>query len=128
MIFYVPSDFNPNERTGFAFSRNNPKFLLAEQLRQAISPFYTDKASKAVVKEKKPVPRKEKEITPVKVYVHQCKHCLAVYDPKTGEAEKDIAAGTAFESLPDSYSCYLCEGPKTDFVQRENARLWSQSV
>ena len=33
-------DFNPNERTGFAYSTNNPKFLLAEQLRRAILSFY----------------------------------------------------------------------------------------
>lgn len=33
-------DFNPNERTGFAYSTSNPKFLLAEQLRRAILTFY----------------------------------------------------------------------------------------
>jgi hypothetical protein len=33
-------DFNPNERTAFAYSTNNPKFLLAEQLRRAILTFY----------------------------------------------------------------------------------------
>ncbi len=33
-------DFNPNERTGFAYSTTNPKFLLAEQLRRAVLSFY----------------------------------------------------------------------------------------
>ncbi|MEP7109193.1 MAG: rubredoxin [Ferruginibacter sp.] len=33
-------DFNPNERTDFAFSTNNPKFVLAEQLRRAVISFY----------------------------------------------------------------------------------------
>jgi hypothetical protein len=33
-------DYNPNERTGFAYSSNNPKFVLAEQLRRAVLSFY----------------------------------------------------------------------------------------
>ncbi|MGZ5219187.1 MAG: rubredoxin [Chitinophagaceae bacterium] len=121
-------DFNPNERTGFAFSRNNPKFLIAEQLRQAIAAFYTHRASKTTIPEKKITPRKEKDIKPVKIYVHQCAHCLTVYDAKTGEPENNIAAGTAFESLPVNYSCPLCEGPKNDFVKMEEAGLGLQAI
>jgi len=34
-------DYNPNERTGFFFSTDNPKFVLAEQLRRAVLSFYT---------------------------------------------------------------------------------------
>jgi hypothetical protein len=34
-------DYNPNERTAFFFSRDNPKFVLAEQLRRAVLSFYT---------------------------------------------------------------------------------------
>ena len=48
---------------------------------------------------------------------------LTVYDPKTGEPENGIAAGTSFESLPGSYSCSLCEGPKDDFVKRRKRRI-----
>jgi hypothetical protein len=33
-------DYNPNERTDFVFSRDNPKFLLAEQLRRAVLSYY----------------------------------------------------------------------------------------
>lgn len=33
-------DFNPNERTDTIYSRDNPKFVLAEQLRRAILSFY----------------------------------------------------------------------------------------
>lgn len=44
-LFYVydilcAKDFNPNERTDFAFSRDNPRFVLAEQLRRAVLSFY----------------------------------------------------------------------------------------
>jgi hypothetical protein len=34
-------DYNPNERTDFVFSKNNPKFVLAEQLRRAVLSFYS---------------------------------------------------------------------------------------
>ena len=34
-------DYNPNERTDFIYSRNNPKFVLAEQLRRAVLSYYS---------------------------------------------------------------------------------------
>ncbi|MBI2730247.1 MAG: rubredoxin [Sphingobacteriales bacterium] len=33
-------DYNPNERTDFIFSSNNPKMVLAEQLRRAVLSYY----------------------------------------------------------------------------------------
>jgi len=33
-------DYNPNERTDFIYSRDNPKFVLAEQLRRAVLSYY----------------------------------------------------------------------------------------
>ncbi|MEO6290649.1 MAG: rubredoxin, partial [Ginsengibacter sp.] len=33
-------DYNPNERTDFVFSRDNPKVVLAEQLRRAVLSYY----------------------------------------------------------------------------------------
>ena len=54
-LFYVydilcAKDFNPNERTAFAFSKDNPKFLLAEQLRRAVLSFYKYHGKTDVVK------------------------------------------------------------------------------
>jgi len=34
-------EYNPNERTDFIFSSDNPKFVLAEQLRRAVLSYYT---------------------------------------------------------------------------------------
>ena len=39
-------DFNPNERTEEVFSSNNPKFVLAEQLRRSVLKYYQFKAGK----------------------------------------------------------------------------------
>jgi hypothetical protein len=33
-------DYNPNERTDFVYSRDNPKFVLSEQLRRAVLSYY----------------------------------------------------------------------------------------
>ena len=122
------NDFNPNERTGFVFSRNNPKFLLAEQLRQAIAAFYSNRASKSAAPEKKVIPGKEKVSTPAMEYVQQCTHCLTVYDAQMGEPENGIAPGTAFEILPVNYTCTLCEGSKNDFVKKDKAELGLQTI
>ncbi|MDN7023422.1 rubredoxin [Methanoculleus sp. FWC-SCC1] len=37
-----------------------------------------------------------------------CKVCGYVYDQKRGEPKRGIPAGTAFEDLPEDYSCPVC--------------------
>ena len=109
------NEFNPNERTGTIFSSNNPKIFLEEQLRRAINSYYQYKASKVVqgkVAEEKPVAEKKK---PVMQTVHQCVHCLTIYDEKFGDAENEVSAGTNFDQLPATYTCPLCEAAKEDF-------------
>jgi rubredoxin len=109
------SRFNPNERTGTVFSKSNPKLLLPEQLRRAIASFYQQQPEKEKLL---PVSKQEKAITVTALpIVFQCKHCLTVYDESTGEPDSNIAAGTAFNNLPGSYRCTVCEAPKEDFVR-----------
>ena len=50
----------------------------------------------------------------MKKYV--CPTCGYVYDPAVGDPDNDIAPGTAFEDLPDSWACPLCGVPKSEFV------------
>lgn len=112
-------DFNPNERTGFVFSSNNPRFLLAEQLRRAILLYYKQQLNNIVAQEKASVPKKE--VVPTKettTQVFQCKHCLTVYDESFGEPENGIPKGTTFQSLPSVYCCPLCEAEKSEFVRK----------
>lgn len=115
-------DFNPNERTGFIFSKGNLKMVLKEQLHRAVLSFYSHQLKQVaapVVKPKKDTTLKAKK----KAYVHQCRHCLSVYDPSTGEPENNIEAGTSFDNLPTTYSCSLCEALKEDFIRIEKAKL-----
>ena len=44
-----------------------------------------------------------------------CELCGYVYDPEVGDAENGIAPGTAFEDLPEDYTCPLCGADKENF-------------
>lgn len=132
-LFYMydilcANNFNPNERTGFVFSRNNPKFLLGEQFRRSVMAFYESRANKQVITEKKNTSSKEADKKPVVEYVLQCKHCLTIYEETIGNNEKEITVGTSFELLPNDYTCSLCEAPKDDFVKIEKTKLGLHAI
>lgn len=122
------NDFNPNARTGFVFSSNNPKFLLSEQLRRSVNAFYQNREGKMAIVEKVLPAKKEVEKKPVAQYVHQCTDCLTVYDETVGEPENNIAAGVKFESLPADYCCPLCDAGKESFTKIEKSKLGLQTV
>jgi len=109
-------DYNPNERTGFAFSKGNPKFLLAEQLRRAVLSFYKYHGEQGEIvtnpfeKKETPVGEKTEET------VYQCKSCQTVYDEKIGDPENGIDPGTLFHQLPAGFCCSVCDAPKQNFV------------
>jgi len=120
--------FNPNERTGFVFSRNNPGFLLAEQLRRSVISFYNHRADADKQRKKTKTVKKEPPASLHSETVHQCTHCHTIYDEKTGEPENGIRPGTAFENLPLTYTCPLCESPKEDFTRTVKAVLGLQAI
>ncbi len=55
--------------------------------------------------------------TTMKKYV--CSVCGYVYDPEKGDPDSGIAPGTAFEDIPDDWSCPLCGVGKSDFEPQE---------
>ncbi|QSZ43026.1 rubredoxin [Sulfurimonas aquatica] len=46
---------------------------------------------------------------------YKCEVCDYIYDPELGDIENGIEAGTAFEDLPDSWTCPDCGEPKDSF-------------
>jgi rubredoxin len=44
-----------------------------------------------------------------------CTVCGYVYDPAVGDPESNIAAGTAFDDLPDDWVCPVCGAAKDQF-------------
>jgi rubredoxin len=50
---------------------------------------------------------------------YQCTVCGYVYDPEQGDADGNIAPGTAFEDLPEDWQCPVCGAPKSDFKRMD---------
>ncbi|MDR2160655.1 MAG: rubredoxin [Desulfovibrio sp.] len=46
---------------------------------------------------------------------YTCSLCGYVYNPAKGDADSQIAPGTEFASLPDSWVCPICGAAKEDF-------------
>lgn len=44
-----------------------------------------------------------------------CKVCATIYDPEKGDSEENIAPGTAFENLPDTWICPVCGSGKNKY-------------
>ncbi|MBD3344206.1 MAG: rubredoxin [Chitinivibrionales bacterium] len=53
----------------------------------------------------------------MKKYV--CNACGYVYDPEIGDPDNGIDAGTAFENLPDDWTCPECGVDKSEFSPQE---------
>ena len=50
---------------------------------------------------------------------YYCTVCQWVYDPTIGDPESGIAAGTAFEDIPEEWCWPLCGVGKEDFAPVE---------
>jgi rubredoxin len=46
---------------------------------------------------------------------YRCISCNHIYDPAVGDPDSNIPPGTAFEDLPEDWSCPDCGAPKADF-------------
>ncbi len=44
-----------------------------------------------------------------------CGLCGYVYDPAVGDEDNGVAAGTAFDALPEDWVCPLCGAEKGEF-------------
>ena len=52
-----------------------------------------------------------------------CKVCGVIYNPAEGDPESGIAAGTAFEAIPDDWTCPICGTRKANFIPYRSAHL-----
>lgn len=50
-----------------------------------------------------------------------CKQCSMIYDPAEGDPDSGIAAGTAFEDIPEDWYCPICGASKKSFVPYSEA-------
>lgn len=116
-------DFNPNERTGEVFSSGNPSFILPEQLRRSIFRFYKHRLNAVKNNGQKQNSNSEESTKKESIFLYQCNNCLTVYNEQIGEIENNIEPGTAFNDLPETYCCALCESGKEGFNKIDQAVL-----
>jgi rubredoxin len=45
----------------------------------------------------------------------KCVVCGYIYDPELGDPDGGVAPGTAFENLPDEWTCPVCGATKDMF-------------
>jgi len=48
-----------------------------------------------------------------------CEMCGHMYDPAEGDPDNGVEAGTAFEDLPEDWTCPVCGVGKDQFVKEE---------
>lgn len=46
---------------------------------------------------------------------YKCKICGHIYDPEIGDPDSDIAPGTSFDNIPDTWKCPICGVTKKDY-------------
>jgi rubredoxin len=115
-------EFNPNSRRYFTFATGLWRMHVPGQLERLCRKFSA--RNWAEVREEA---RPEAVATPVFAeekparLVHECPHCLTVYDPAFGDERNNVAPGVAFDELPETYVCPTCEAPKAEFRAAERA-------
>ncbi|MDO1446747.1 rubredoxin [Rhodocytophaga aerolata] len=104
-------DFSTHSLQWQVFATNLSEQVVASVLINLCQLYYTqvDQHFPSIFSEEKPVFIATHD-------VYQCSDCLTVYDPEFGDEAAAIPASTAFEELPDSYVCSLCEASKQRFV------------
>lgn len=48
---------------------------------------------------------------------YQCNVCGWIYDPEKGDPTQTITPGTAFEDLPEDWTCPECGAGKDEFTR-----------
>ena len=48
---------------------------------------------------------------------YECTACGYIYDPETGDPDNGIEPGTAFEDLPEDWTCPICGADKESFEE-----------
>jgi rubredoxin len=49
----------------------------------------------------------------------KCRICGYVYYPEKGDPAGDIAPGTEFDDLPDTWACPVCGAGKDEFLRSQ---------
>lgn len=110
-------DFNPNSKNFIVFRTSVKKEELIDCIITLCDNFYDMQTQpQSLIVER---PKQEHLEEKIIQHVHQCKYCFTVYDEEFGDEYNNVAAGTKFNDLLDSYVCPTCDAGKTDFISIE---------
>jgi len=123
----ISSDVTPGEYYNILYARNfNPNDIIyltyAKQVKKEIIPALLIELSKLYFRQLNPekenvvVKNKEEHVVNGISYSYQCSNCLTIYDKKFGDPAANIPPGVAFEELPETYKCHVCDSPKKHFI------------
>lgn len=122
-ILYNP-DFNPNSGELIMYRDGVEKDHIGTYLVSLCKLFYERENKNEVLHHHANAqPAQVTNETKATTILHQCKNCFTIYDEQFGDEENNIAAGTAFNDLPATYHCALCEATKEDFIEVEESSL-----
>ncbi len=114
-------DFNPNSKDFITYRENVKYSDLADVLTGLCDYFYTIQTDGSLLVA--PSIAEEAKQEEIEVILHQCKNCGTVYDSAYGDDFNNIAPGTAFNLLPETYCCPTCDSSKSDFVEVDKNSL-----
>lgn len=107
-------NFDPNTKEYISYAQNVEEIELPGLLMK-LSQLYFEQLDNTTENIAKPKENKDQGLNNAKV--HQCSHCMTIYDDEFGDIEHNIKPGTLFEDLPEDYNCSLCEAPKSKFQE-----------
>ena len=112
-------DFDPNAEGLLLFRKDVEKEHLGIYLVSLCKQFYERQEEEIRLLEESVIVE-EYAVDQLMSY-HQCPACHTIYIPEMGDEAQQVRPGTSFESLPECYSCPLCEMPKAGFVEVKGA-------
>jgi rubredoxin len=113
-ILYT-KNFNPNSYDYVVFRNDIPKDYLDTYLISLIKHYYEVQKEDAIAVDEAFATQQVISDGVKEQVVQQCSICLTVYDATMGDEALLIQPNTAFEHLPETYCCPLCEAPKSAF-------------
>ncbi|GAA5522911.1 rubredoxin [Aliifodinibius salicampi] len=105
-------NFDPNEEHYIPFAMYVSKKELPNVLMRLSRIYYEE-----MNKEKEDRIWEEQEEEPSLQTAFQCSDCMTTYDERYGDPQSGIPEGIPFVELPNTYSCPMCEAPKSSYQE-----------
>ncbi|WP_215242433.1 rubredoxin domain-containing protein [Dyadobacter helix] len=114
---YYTENFNPNSRKHVLFEKGLFKIHLPGQLERLCRRYSNRRNSETNVLSTVSIPEPPSAAGPEPAGIYQCPNCFTVFDPEYGDELRNIIPGTAFDDLPETYTCPTCDTVKREMTE-----------